>query len=107
MEVSFHVERPERRSRYAEGAGETAEGRHDEAAAVRNETFAVNAFTALAYRTSRMKVASNFKVFFPQFFWLMPQGDAAKHHVIGNAPANVGWRMGIMVACDPDGCGTL
>ena len=102
MEVPFHVERPERRGRNAQGPGEAAEGRHDEAAAVGNETFAVNAFAALAHRTSRMQVAGNFKILCPQLFGFMPQRHAAKHHVIGNAPADIGRRMGIMVARNPD-----
>ena len=107
MEVSFHVKRPERRGRYAEGAGETAEGRHDEPAAVGNETLAVNAFPTLAYRTSRMKMAGNFKIFGPQLFWFMPQGDAAKYDLIGDASANICWRMGIMISRNPDCCGTF
>ena len=47
----------------------------------------MNAFAALAHRTSRMQVAGNLKVIGPQFLWFMPEVDTTKHHFIGYAPA--------------------
>ena len=47
-------------------------------------------------------MAGNFKLFSVQIFWFMPQRHAAKHHMIGNAPADIGWRMRIMIARNPD-----